>query len=353
MFDLNLTTKELQFPHHPKLKEEAKTILNQLKSLDISRHVLLFSSGTTSHFPKGYGISLDALIAHADSVNRHLNLTNQDIWGLSLPDYHIGGLSVLIRASRSHSKVIALGKWDPMSWREKLSLEKITVTSIVPTQLFDVIKLNLNPPQDLKYLFVGGDYLSEKLRLKAVELGWPVLKTFGMTEVGSQLASQKNSQTKLEILDIHQIKIDQNHRLWVKTPSLFSFEFQLRPDFQLSYAKDEFDSEGFFPTKDRASILDNDFKHLGRLDDQLKISGRLISLFELKEKVHSYALKHDLFGKIEVQFKDDPRLGKKIIIYHTPGISIPNNLLSPFQFETHELESLERTDLGKFKVTKH
>jgi O-succinylbenzoic acid--CoA ligase len=346
MLNLDFSQK-LIFPHHPRLKHEAEIVLENLKHL--SDYILLFSSGTTSQFPKGYGLTKISLTENADSVNRHFNLTSSDTWGLSLPHYHVGGFSVLLRAERSKSRVVDLGKWDPVSWKKKIEKEGVTITTIVPTQLFDLVNLHMTSPPTLKCLIVGGDYLSEELRARALKLNYPVLKTFGMTEVGSQLASQKTPEGPLELLDIYKIKIDKDERLWVKTPSLFDFEFTLSPSFEIEYARDLLDSEGFFPTKDRALMENNHLTHLGRLDDYLKISGRLVSLFELKEKLYAFALKHNLYQKVEIKIEEDPRIGKKIILLHLPGTSLPPDLLSPFSFEAREVNAFERTDLGKLK----
>jgi O-succinylbenzoic acid--CoA ligase len=352
MFNIDFDSKALQFIHHPRFQKEAERILPNLQHLN--SHFLLFSSGTTSSAIKGYAISRKALLNNARAVNQHFNLSSHDIWGLSLPYYHIGGLSILARAYELKSSLVDCGIWNPEEWTKLISKKLVTITTLVPAQIYDLVDSKLSSPPTLKYLVVGGDYLSHELERKALELGWPIIRTFGMTEVSSQLASASTPGGDLEVLPIHQVKIHEDERLWVKSSSLFTLQFVLRDDeLEITEAQSLLDSEGFYPTSDIVS-LDQGFTHQGRLDDQLKVQGRLISLLSLREKLASYALSNDLYGKLEMILEPDERSGKRIILLHLPDFyksSEIQALFSPLKIFFREVESFQRTDLGKLKRT--
>lgn len=352
MFNIKFNQKENQFLYHERFKDVAKKIEPQLKHLE--NHFFLFSSGTTSLDPKGYAISEKALFANAQAVNDFFNLTQDDVWGLTLPWFHIGGLSVIARSHLLGAKLVDLtGKWEPLEWVKKLSEEKVTITTVVPTQIFDVVKHKLQAPPCLKYIIVGGDFLSSELANRAIELGWPVIKTFGMTEVCSQLASAKTVEDNtLLLLPIHKAKVDDEKRLWVKSKALYTLEFIYKDhQVQTQLAESRCDPEGFFLTSDLAEIRNGELIHLGRKDDQIKIHGRLTSVNTLRDLLYTYALKHNLYGELELSVIDDPRSGKNIEIQFTNDLAQNelNTLFHPIKPVYRKLSHFQRTDLGKLK----
>lgn len=352
MFNIKFNQKENQFLHHERFKDIAPLISSKLNHLE--NHFFLFSSGTTSQDPKGYAVSEKALFANAQAVNDFFELTDQDVWGLTLPWYHIGGLSVIARAYLLDAKLIDLtGKWDPQEWVKKLSNENVTITTVVPTQIYDLVKNNIKSPPSLKYIIVGGDFLSSELALRAKALGWPVIKTFGMTEVCSQLASARNADDHtLHLLPIHQIRVDQEKVLWIKSLAMYTLEFIFKDNALFTeLASSRCDSDGFFPTKDLAEIRNGKLVHLGRKDDLIKINGRLTSVNSLRDLLYTYALQHNLYGEIELAVVDDERAGKNIEILSTQKINKNeiNSLFRPVKPFFRLLPSFERTDLGKLK----
>jgi O-succinylbenzoic acid--CoA ligase len=356
MFDLTFDEEDFQIICHPRFNEAAALIREALKPLGLKDHFIIFSSGTTSQNLKGYAISQTALLTNAKAVNDLYQLTASDVWALSLPHFHIGGLSVFVRAKLNGSKIVDPGPWNPELWKKCLENENVTITTIVPTQLFDLVRLKLPSPKTLRYLIVGGDFLSRTLEDEALSLGWPVMRTFGMTEVCSQLASQVKRGEGLKLLPIHQVRVLEDHRLLVKSDALFTLEFQWSDHLSVTWARDLCDSEGFYRTNDLVDWNGSDFRHLGRVDDQIKISGRLVSFLSLKEVLYSYALQHQLYGKIEFFLEEDPRKGKVLNLAHlgVEGIDsirdeIQERILPVKIEEVVKLTEFNKTDLGKLK----
>lgn len=352
MFNIKFNQNDSQFLYHDRFKNIAPKIAEHLSYL--KNHFFLFSSGTTSTYPKGYAVSESALFANASSVNDFFKLTPQDVWGLTLPWFHIGGLSVIARAHLLGSRLVDLtGKWDPHMWVRKIESENVTITTIVPAQIFDMVRHQIPSPPSLKYVIVGGDFLSTELFKKALDLGWPVIKTFGMTEVCSQLASARtHTNPRLELLPIHQIKMDQDKRLWVKSQALFTLEFVFQDNaVQTTTAQSRCDKEGFFPTNDLVEIKEGELFHLGRIDDQIKINGRLTSVNSLRNDLYTFALNHNLYGHLELSITDDDRSGKIIEVLYDQDFDHKSLIthFSPTALSFRRVSGFSRTDLGKLK----
>lgn len=337
---------------HPDLKIHEERILQSLNPFFLRDHFILFSSGTSGGDLKGYALSKKALFANAEAVNSHFGMSSDDVWGLSLPVYHVGGLSVMARAHLLKNKVVDLRKWDPESWIEKA--KDVSITTIVPTQLYDLVKRGMKPSRQLRYIVVGGDFLSSKLKEEALKLGWPVIRTFGMSEVCSQLASAKDPESNdLIVLPPHEVKIE-DERLLVKSKAMFTLEFTMGEKFRVSTARELCSKDGFYYTKDRAEVSGNTIRPLGRLGDEIKVAGHLVNLNALRDSLASFLLEKNLYGEMELQVQDDERKGKKLVILsRTSDQALFESLrqtLLPVKIDEFRLvEDFSRTELGKLK----
>lgn len=354
MFDVDFDHPAPELICHPELKRYEALVLEKLNSYFLRDHFIIFSSGSTGGDLKGYALSKKSILKNAEAVNSFFSLTNNDTWALSLPVYHVGGLSVLARAHLLKNHVIDARKWNPTHWYELI--KKVTITSIVPTQLYDIVKLGLKAPSSLRYLIVGGDYLSSKLKQKAMDLGWPVIRTYGMSEVCSQLASAREPKSDaLEILPIHKVKTVDS-RLLVKTESPFTLEFTLGEKFKVKTFKELSTDDHYYKTFDRAELSDNVITPLGRLGDDYKVSGHLINMNKLRDTLSGFLIENDLYGQAEITIKDDERKGKKLVLIchnsldESSFIEMIKQQLNPVQIDEFIfVNEFNRTSLGKLK----
>ena len=355
MFDLS-PSDGLKILTHARFNHLHTIIRSGLESEHLEDHFIILSSGTTSSQIKGYALARTALIANAQAVNEHFSLTKDDVWGLSLPSYHVGGLSVLFRASLMGNRVVEFDKWEPNAWAKKIETEKVTITTVVPTQVYDLITQKIKAPKHLRFLVVGGDHLGSALEEKAINLGWPVIRTFGMTEVCSQIASGKiPGDRALHILPLHKVKTDSENRLWVKTPSLFTLQFALTDRINVTRKGELCDRDGYYKSQDRVEIEGHSLIHLGRIDDQIKVSGRLIDLQSMRNLLTSYAIEHGIYGKVEIDLESDERKGKVLGLSYLNGLEAIHiddikSLFLPVTIDRErKTESFDRTELGKLK----
>ncbi|MCO4755943.1 MAG: AMP-binding protein [Bacteriovoracaceae bacterium] len=358
MFELDLYSDENLYLFSPKLdQEKISTLKEHLRQLNLKGHVFILSSGTSSKGElKGYAISKKALELNAKTVNEHLDLGPNDKWFLSLPPWHIGGLSVYARASVAGAEVVADdSRWDVNEWVKKVS--NVQVSSIVPLQAYDIVKNKLHAPESLKFIIVGGDFLASSLHKKLLDLGWPILRTFGMTEVCSQLATEVcvSDEPQMKVLACHNVKVDTDGKLFIKTDALFTGVFHFDSEFSFKLAETD---NGYFETNDLVALEGDILRPLSRADYAFKCKGRLFFLNELRDLLDNYAMEHGWYSKLALELVDLVREGKALKIIASSELKDSQNLIEEELSTLFApaivdrvifVDGIERTELGKLK----
>lgn len=150
---------------------------------------IVFTSGTTGK-PKGAQITLGNLIASARASAQRIGARPDDRWLLSLPLYHVGGLSVVIRSTLYGTTVVLPGpSREPEDLIAFIESREVTLISLVPTQLHRMLKIDFNLPPTLRLILLGGAAASPELLAQCCEYGFPVATTYGLTEAASQVAT--------------------------------------------------------------------------------------------------------------------------------------------------------------------
>lgn len=134
---------------------------------------VLDTSGTGGN-PKQVEITRDMLDAHRPAAFERLQAHGDSIWHASIPPHRIGAVALFDRAMRSH---VHFGSTYGPS----------THVSLVPTQLYRALEAGVKPTMECA--LVGGGRLDAKLAAKAINAGWPIYSTYGMTETCSQVTT--------------------------------------------------------------------------------------------------------------------------------------------------------------------
>ncbi len=209
------------------------------------------SSGT----PKRACHSLSNHIYNAQGFLERFPMGAPDRYLLSLPLYHVGGLAILFRTFLSGSCLVFSQK--PML--QAILDYKITHLSLVPTQLYRLLQedadLVTEAASHLKFVLLGGAPLPPALYQEALEKGFPVHRSYGMTEMSSVVTVES------ELLHYREVKTGLGNEIFVKGKTLF--QGYLMDDGELTLPLDH---EGWFATKDIAG------EHISR-KDRLFISG--------------------------------------------------------------------------------
>ena len=178
---------------NPQKSEDAEGLVDFASSADETRGLIFFQTSGTEGAPKWVGLSRAAFLHSAHAVNAHLEAGAGDRWLIALPLHHVGGFSILARCHAGGSSFIRTEeKWDAQKFTAFCEAEKVTLASLVPTQVYDLVKAGLEAPPTLRAIVVGGGALptAEDVGPRAIALGWPLLQSYGMTEACSQIATE-------------------------------------------------------------------------------------------------------------------------------------------------------------------
>ena len=283
-------------------------------------HVWLATSGSTSVKPQLRWVALSetALLSAAQAVNAHLNSDQRDIWLHALPLFHVGGLGILARARLSGARIqagITGQRWDPKHFYRVAQASQATLTALVPSQLHDLVQLDLHAPRALRAVIVGGSALSPELLRHAQRLGWPCLPSYGMTETGAQVATAPlsalgQSDPPLQILEHAQLRSDANGIIWVMSPSLLSAYAEWSPELGVWDPK----VDGWLRSDDLGHVEGNRVVIRGRQSDIVKVLGEQVHLESLEKKL-AERLNWGQFGvDWALIAPDHPRLGAELIL---------------------------------------
>ncbi|NNE93153.1 MAG: AMP-binding protein [Verrucomicrobiales bacterium] len=354
------TQPGIDFRLNPKVALDTDGLADFVKTeVGIDSAVIMATSGTQRAGPKFVILEKRALLASAAAVNSHLGLEKEDRWLAPLTLFHVGGLGIFARVHLAGCRVFTVD--DPLKWDRTggdylaaCREHSITVTALTPVHLHDlVIENGHRAPESLRGILIGGGAISETLATRALELGWPIWATYGMTEACSQIATATDPSAAvsgwLPVLPGWKTQTDpKSGRLSIRSDALFS-GYVTRNDAGNWHWDRPFDGEGWFATSDSVEIDGSgNLRFKSRLSDEVKSMGELVSIAKLERAIQES-------GAVGVVFPvPDERRGHRFIAVVEQGegafsLDAVNANLAPFEWidEVIEQEELPRTVVGK------
>ncbi|MCH9633090.1 MAG: 2-succinylbenzoate--CoA ligase [Chlamydiae bacterium] len=295
----------------------------------------LMTSGS-SQSPKICVHSIENHYCNARASNEVLNFSQGDGWLLSLPLFHVSGISLIFRSLLAKATLILPSN----DTSHDLLTQKITHLSCVNAQLQ---KLLDNPKllKPLKVILLGGSAPSLELVNKSKDLGLALHVTYGLTEMASQVATSEQRGLELQILNCANVQIDFNSQILVRGPALF-----------LGYLFDgkvlsSTNKDGWFETGDIGELNTKYLSVIGRRDNLFISGGENIQPEEIEALLQEYpditeaivvAKPHPKFGHIPAAFikaKENFNAGslKKFLESKLPKYKIPK-LYLPLNYKT-------------------
>jgi len=277
---------------------------------DLPGHFWVASSGTSGR-AKIVALSRAALEASAAAVNRRLGAGPLDRWINPLPLFHVGGLGIFIRAALSKIPCHSFEKWNPLEFVRQVTECGATLSSLVPTQVRDLVNAQLRCPPSIRAVVVGGGALEESLRLLAGQLGWPLLPSYGMTETASQIATANSGAEDfswLPLLDHVEARLTEGGVLEVRGQSLLTGWMLF--DAVGSARWEDPKRGGWFRTSDRVELRDGRLRFVGRVDDLVKIRGELVDIGSLERDLQTRVSS----GLVRIDAQQDDRNGLNLVV---------------------------------------
>ena len=348
------------------VRERFESAWRSLVEPTYKRHVGITTSGSSGDsLGKMIVLSHEALEASALAVNERFESDARDVWFKSLPSFHVGGLGILIRAHLSGAAVQEdqSEKWSVQDFIAQVRTSKATLISLVPTQVFDIVQAHIAAPSHVRAVIVGGGRFEESLRLRALDLGWPCLPSYGMTETCSQIATALSPEDpRLTLLSHADARVSADGRLSVKSKSLLSAQITFKPSTQsgnhhgaqIGAHLIDPKIDGWFITEDHAHIDDRVLTIEGRAHDFVKIGGEGVSVARLEEKLEQLKLALRFQGDAALVAAHDERLGATLVLLTTEPDSKAlvdkfNATVAPFERirVLKQVTEIPRSPLGK------
>jgi len=334
-------------PKRPVVAEGLRSFIEEERGI---RSAFILATSGSSGVAKFVVLSKAALRASGRAVNAHCGLTKDDIWLGNLPPFHVGGIGIHARAHANGAKVVPM-PWDAWSrdgsaFLAALGGARATLASLTPTHLWDLVRTGAMAPPSLRGLFLGGGRIDAGLVARAMDLGWPVWPTYGMTETASQVATSLVGDPEwLPLLPDWEARTDREGRLWLRGEALAEGAVT-KVDGRWVFHPAR-DAAGWMATGDACELRGRELRFLSRLDGAVKVSGELVSLPMMNDRVAALGIPGLVVAVPE------PRRGNELVLVCEGGdgdlLVRFNEALPPIERVTRliAVETLPRTEIGK------
>ena len=313
----------------------------RFKHAPSSTLAVIYTSGTTGT-PKGAMLTLGNFWWSAQGSALNIEHRETDRWVACLPLFHVGGLSILMRAAIHGFTVLVHQGFDA----ERVNAEidnGATIVSVVAVMLERMLDARGDRPypKTLRCVLLGGGPSSMSLLERCAHLGVPVVQTYGLTEACSQVAtlSPQNALSRPgssgKPLYPNQIMLDAPHNdegeILVRGPIV------MKGYLNNPAATSETIVDGWLKTGDMGRIDRDGFLYvLDRRDDLIVSGGENIYPAE----VESVLLAHDAIAEAAVIGLPDETWGQRVVAV----VRAANHV------DARDLEAFCRAALAGYKV---
>jgi acyl-CoA synthetase (AMP-forming)/AMP-acid ligase II len=272
--------------------------------------VLLFTSGTTGE-PKAAILRHSNLTSYVISTVEFLGAEDDEAALVSVPPYHIAGISAVLTNVYSGRRTVHLEAFTPEDWVETVAREDVTHAMVVPTMLgriLDVLEARGESLPSMRAMSYGGGRMPLPVIQRALNLLPHVdfANAYGLTETSSTVAILGPDDHRLAIYSDDPIV---QRRLGSVGKPLPSLEVEIRdPDGKAVgpntpgeiYVRGEqvsgeythkkvTDDGGWFATNDGGFLDDDGYLFVeGRLDDVIVRGGENMSPGEIEDVLREH-----------------------------------------------------------------
>ncbi len=298
---------------------------------------VVLTSGSTG-LPRPVGITHRNLIASADRVIQRLALKTDDRWLTSLSPAHVGGMTLIHRASVVACTLVTRPRFEASEVASLVDKGEITHASLVPVMLRRLLdeRGNRKVPGSLRCLLVGGAPVPPAILDRALVMGYPISLTYGLTETTSQVATATPTEVRgkpgtvgqplsgLE-LRIEQADAGGSGEILVRGPTV---------------ATPYLDNDGWLHTGDIGHMDDEgDLWVTGRKSDRIVTGGVTLEPAE----VEAVIVHHPKVREVAIVGRMDAEWGERLVAVVVPeDVSRPPTLPDLLEFARSRLGPAKR-----------
>jgi long-chain acyl-CoA synthetase len=300
--------------------------------------IVLFTSGTTST-PKAVELSHNNMTSYVTGTVEFDSADADDAALICVPPYHIAGVGAALSNLYAGRKMVYLTNFDAREWVRLVDAEGVTTATVVPTMLDRIVSVlehggHVGLPT-LRNLAYGGSKVGLPLVRKALELLPHVgfVNAYGLTETSSTIAvlTPEDHRSAHGAGEPAMAK-----RLGSVGRPVPGIEIQIRDESGTEVGPGEtgelyvrgdqvsgryagigsvLDDEGWFPTRDLATVDEDGYLFIGgRSDDTIIRGGENIAPAELEDVL----MEHPQVREVAVVGVEDPHWGQAIVAVVVP-----------------------------------
>jgi long-chain acyl-CoA synthetase len=300
--------------------------------------IVLFTSGTTSQ-PKAVELTHNNLTSYITGSVEFDSAEPEDAALICVPPYHIAGVSAALSNLYAGRKMVYLPTFDPEEWVRLINAEHVTTATVVPTMLDRIVTVLEGGGHELpslRNLAYGGSKVGLPLVRKALELLPAVgfVNAYGLTETSSTIAvltpeDHRQAQAASDPAVVKRLGSvgqpvpgvevqvrDENGTVLGPGQSGELFVRGEQVSGRYTGIGSVLDADGWFPTRDIATLDSDGYLFIGgRSDDTIIRGGENIAPAELEDVLIEHAAVHD----VAVVGVDDPQWGQAIVAVVVPA----------------------------------
>jgi len=304
--------------------------------------VLLFTSGTTGE-PKAAILRHANLTSYVISTVEFLGAEDGEAALVSVPPYHIAGVSAVLTGVYGGRRIVYLPAFTPEDWVDAAAAEEITHAMVVPTMLgriLDVLEQRGESLPALRALSYGGGRMPLPVIERALNLLPHVdfVNAYGLTETSSTISVLGPDDHRMALYSDDEAA---KRRLGSVGKPLPSLELEIRgPDGRVlgpnqsgeihvrgeqvsgEYtSKKVIDDDGWFATNDGGFMDEEGYLFVeGRLDDVIVRGGENMSPGEIEDVLRE----HPAVADVAVLGLPDDEWGEKVAAVVVPKGATPS-----------------------------
>ncbi|MET0999225.1 MAG: AMP-binding protein [Marmoricola sp.] len=304
---------------------------------DDAAAIVLFTSGTTSA-PKGVLLKHDHLLSYILQTVEPGGADDDECALVCVPPYHVAGVASVLSNAYAGRRVVFLPNFDPAEWLATVRRENVTSAMVVPTMLARIVEHLDGAKADvpsLRSISYGGARLAPSVLEKALGAfdNTGFVNAYGLTETSSTIAvlgpedhrlafASEEDRVRMRLgsagrpvpgIELR-ILDDDGRRCG---PGVAGALLVRGPQVSGEYLGhgSSLDAEGWFDTRDRASLDADGFLYIeGRTDDTIIRGGENIAPSEIE----SVLLSHPDLADAAVIGLPDEQWGQRIAAVVVP-----------------------------------